>query len=109
MTYLQDKKDWIKGVIISHGHYDHIGAIPHIMGEIGNPPMFMGKLTAGLVRKRHIEYKNAPVLKIKEIDDTTNLKLGSAFNLEFLRVNHSIPDCFATVIKTPNGNGYSYW
>ena len=103
VTYLQDKKDWIKGVIISHGHYDHIGAIPHIMGEIGNPPMFMGKLTAGLVRKRHIEYKNAPVLKIKEIDDTTNLKLGSAFNLEFLRVNHSIPDCFATVIKTPMG------
>ncbi|MEI6835312.1 MAG: ribonuclease J [Candidatus Falkowbacteria bacterium] len=103
VTYLQDKKDWIKGVIISHGHYDHIGGIPHIMGEIGNPPMFMGKLTAGLVRRRNIEYKSAPTLKIKEIDDTTNLKLGSSFNLEFLRVNHSIPDCFATVIKTPMG------
>jgi len=103
VTYLQDKKDWIKGVIISHGHYDHIGGIPHIMGEIGNPPMFMGKLTAGLVRKRNIEYKNSPVLKIKEIDDTTVIKLGSSFNLEFLRVNHSIPDCFATVIKTPVG------
>ena len=103
VTYLKDKKDWIKGVIISHGHYDHIGAIPHIMGEIGNPPMFMGKLTAGLVRKRHIEYKTAPVLKIKEIDDTTTIKLGASFNLEFLRVNHSIPDCFATVIKTPMG------
>ena len=101
VTYLQDKKDWIKGVIISHGHYDHIGAIPHIMGEIGNPPMFMGKLTAGLVRRRNVEFKNAPTLKIKEIDDKINLKLGSSFNLEFLRVNHSIPDCFATIIKTP--------
>jgi len=103
VTYLQDKKDWIKGVIISHGHYDHIGGIPHIMGEIGNPPMFMGKLTAGLVRRRNIEYKSAPTLKIKEVDDTSSIKLGNSFTVEFLRVNHSIPDCFATIIKTPLG------
>lgn len=103
VAYLQDKKSWIKGVVISHGHYDHIGGIPHIMGEIGNPPMFMGKLTAGLVRKRHLEYKTAPKLKIKEIDGTTKLKLGQNFNLEFMRVNHSIPDCFATIINTPLG------
>jgi ribonuclease J len=103
VTYLQDKKDWIKGVIISHGHYDHIGGIPHIMGEIGNPPMFMGKLTAGLVRRRNIEYKSAPTLKIKEIDDSSSIKLGNSFTVEFLRVNHSIPDCFATIIKTPLG------
>ncbi len=103
VTYLKDKKDWIKGVIITHGHYDHIGGIPHIMGEIGNPPMFMGKLTAGLVRKRHQEYKTAPALKIKEIDDHSNFKLGSAFGMEFLRVNHSIPDCFAIIVHTPVG------
>lgn len=103
VTYLQDKKDWIKGVIISHGHYDHIGGIPHIMGEIGNPPMFMGKLTAGLVRKRHLEYKNAPTLKIKEVDDSSSIKLGNSFTVEFLRVNHSIPDCFATIVHTPLG------
>ena len=103
VTYLKDKKDWIKGVIITHGHYDHIGGIPHIMGEIGNPPMFMGKLTSGLVRKRHQEYKSAPLLKIKEIDDHSNFKLGSSFNMEFLRVNHSIPDCFAIIITTPVG------
>lgn len=103
VSYLKDKKDWIRGVIISHGHYDHIGGIPHIMGEIGNPPMFTGKLTAGLIRKRHQEYKTAPALKIKEIDDTTRFKLGASFDLEFLRVNHSIPDCFATIIHTPVG------
>ncbi|MGI5826936.1 MAG: ribonuclease J [Patescibacteria group bacterium] len=103
VSYLKDKKSWIKGVVISHGHYDHIGGIPHIMGEIGNPPMFMGKLTAGLVRKRHLEYKTAPTLKIKEIDGTTKIKLGQNFNLEFMRVNHSIPDCFATIINTPLG------
>jgi len=103
ISYLQDKKDWIKGVIITHGHYDHIGGIPHIMGEIGNPPMFMGRMTAGLVRKRQQEYKTAPLLKIKEIDETTTLKFGSSFQIEFLRVNHSIPDCFAIVIRTDLG------
>ncbi|MFA5023877.1 MAG: ribonuclease J [Patescibacteria group bacterium] len=103
VTYLKDKKDWIKGVIITHGHYDHIGGIPHIMGEIGNPPMFMGKMTAGLVRKRQQEYKTAPQLKIKEIDETHSIKLGASFQVEFLRVNHSIPDCFAVVIKTNLG------
>lgn len=102
-SYLEDKKDWIKGVIITHGHYDHIGGIPHIMGKIGNPPMFMGKLTAGLVRKRQIEFKTSPVLNIKEIDETSQIKLGANFVIEFLRVNHSIPDCFAIIINTPLG------
>jgi ribonuclease J len=103
VSYLQDKKDWIKGVIITHGHYDHIGGIPHIMGEIGNPPMFMGKMTAGLVRKRHIEYKNAPALKIKEINEESRISFGKSFALEFMRVNHSIPDCFAVIIRTDLG------
>lgn len=103
IEYLKDKKDWIKGVIITHGHYDHIGGIPHIMGEIGNPPMFMGKMTAGLVRKRQEEYKSAPSLKIKEIDDSETVKFSNSFNVEFLRVNHSIPDCFAAIISTPYG------
>ncbi len=103
INYLKDKKDWIKGVIITHGHYDHIGAIPHIMGEIGNPPMFMGKMTAGLVRKRQKDYRQSPQLKIKEIDDTHSIKLGASFKIEFLRVNHSIPDCFAIIITTPVG------
>lgn len=103
VSYLEDKKDWIKGVVITHGHYDHIGGIPHIMGKIGNPPMFMGKMTAGLVRRRNVEFKSAPHLNIKEIDDTTVLKLGANFQVEFLRVNHSIPDCFAVIITTPLG------
>ncbi|HQO10885.1 MAG TPA: ribonuclease J [bacterium] len=103
VSYLRDKLDWIKGVIITHGHYDHIGGIPHIMGEIGNPPMFTGKLTAGLIRKRHQEYKTAPQLKIKEIDDNSVIQLGASFRLEFTRVNHSIPDCFAVIVNTPLG------
>jgi ribonuclease J len=101
--YLKDKKDWVKGVIITHGHMDHIGGIPHIMGEIGNPPMFMGKLTKGLVEKRCGEFRTCPKLGISVIDETSKVRLGKAFNVEFLRVNHSIPDCFAIIVHTPVG------
>ncbi|MFA5644089.1 MAG: ribonuclease J [Patescibacteria group bacterium] len=103
VSYLDGKKDRIKAVFITHGHYDHIGGIPHIMGEIGNPPMFMGKMTAGLVQKRSIEFKKAPVLKIKEITEADRVKVSDKIQVEFLRVNHSIPDCFAIIITTPLG------
>ncbi len=103
VAYLENKTDWIKGVIITHGHYDHIGAIHHLMGKLGNPPMFMGKLTAGLVRKRADEFNKCPKLAIAEINETTNLQLGKYFKVGFLRVNHSIPDCFAAIIQTPLG------
>lgn len=102
-AYLEDKLDWIKGVVITHGHMDHIGAIPHLMGKIGNPPMFMGKLTAGLVKNRVQEYRTCPVLNIQEIDEDKTVRLGKSFHLEFLRVNHSIPDSFAVIVNTPVG------
>lgn len=103
INYLKDKTKNIKAVIITHGHYDHIGGIPHIMGEIGNPPMFMGKMTAGLVRKRSKEFSKCPELAITEVNETTKLQLGKNFRVEFLRVNHSIPDCFAIIVHTPLG------
>lgn len=102
ISYLEDKIDKIRGVIITHGHMDHIGGIPHIMGKIGNPPMFMGKLTSGLVRKRCEEHKNCPKVNITEVDENSKLKLG-VFDVELLRVNHSIPDCFAVILNTPIG------
>lgn len=102
-SYLEDKKDWIKGAIITHGHMDHIGGIPHMMGPIGNPPMFMGKLTKGLVEKRCEEFRSCPKLGISIIDENSKIRLGSAFRVEFLRVNHSIPDCFAIIVHTPVG------
>jgi ribonuclease J len=103
ISYLKDKAEWIKGVIITHGHYDHIGGIQHIMGEIGNPPIFMSKLTAGLVKKKCAEYRNCPKLNDKLIDEDLVLRLGQSFRVGFLRVNHSIPDCFAVIVDTPLG------
>ncbi|MFH1412974.1 MAG: ribonuclease J [bacterium] len=103
IEYLKGKESWVKGVLITHGHYDHIGGIPHIMGKIGNPPMFMGKMTAGLIQKRAKEYNKCPRLNISQIDETSRVQLGKNFRIEFLRVNHSIPDCFAMIIHTPVG------
>ncbi len=103
ISYLEDKIDRIRGVIITHGHYDHIGGIPHLMGKLGNPPIYTGALTKGLVTKRNIEFRQAPQLNITVIDEKSSLNLGRNFSIEFLRVNHSIPDCFAIIIKTPDG------
>lgn len=102
ITYLEDKTKNIRGVIITHGHYDHIGAVSHLIPKLGNPPIYTAKLTAGLLKKRHQEYKTAP-LDIQIIDpDKDRLQLGR-FLVEFLRVNHSIPDSFGVILNTPLG------
>jgi len=101
--YVKGKEKNIRGVIITHGHYDHIGGIPHIMAKIGNPIMFMGRMTAGLVRKREEDFPSNNKLNIQEINESNKLQLGRAFTVEFLRVNHSIPDCFAIIVRTSLG------
>jgi len=103
ISYLQGRENFIKGVVITHGHFDHIGAIPHLINELGNPPLFMGKLTSGLVNKRVEEFPRCPKLNISEIDENKTVRLGKNFRLEFLRLNHSIPDCFGVIIQTPMG------
>jgi len=102
VTYLKDKAKNIRGVIITHGHYDHIGAVSHLIPTLGNPPIYTAKLTAGLLRKRHEEYSKVP-LDIRIVDpDTDRVKLGNFF-VEFFRVNHNIPDSFGVVFNTPIG------
>lgn len=102
VSYLKGKEKNVRGVIITHGHYDHIGGIPHIMGKIGNPPMFTAKLTAGMIKKRQEEHRNTPPLNIQIIDSKSKVQLGK-FSIEFFRVNHNIPDSFGVVINTPIG------
>jgi len=102
ITYLKGKEKNVRGVIITHGHYDHIGAISHLIPELGYPTLYMSALTAGLVRKRHEEYKTRP-LDIAVVDpDKDKVKLG-AFLVEFFRVNHNIPDSFGVAVRTPLG------
>ncbi len=102
ISYLKGKEKNIRGVIITHSHYDHIGGIPHIMPKIGNPIIYTAKLSAGIIEKRQEEYRNSPKLKFYIIDENSKLKLG-IFNIEFFRVNHNVPDSFGVVVHTQVG------
>jgi len=101
-AYLKDKKDKIRGVVITHGHYDHIGAIPHSIGRLGNPPIYTAPLTRGMIIKRQEDFPNAPKLDIHQVKLTDKIKLG-CFKVEFFHVNHNIPDSMGIVIETPVG------
>ncbi len=103
ISYLKGKEEWIKGIIITHGHYDHIGAIPYLINDLGNPPIFGGEITINMIKKKCEEFKQCPKLDIQSIDENSILRLGNAFRVRFLRMNHSIPDCLAPLVETPLG------
>ncbi|HEX9664373.1 MAG TPA: ribonuclease J [Patescibacteria group bacterium] len=103
ISYLRGKEKNIRGVVITHGHYDHIGAIPHLIGDLGNPIIYTGKLTSGMIQRRQEEFRQAPKLKVVEIDEKSKIKLGKKFEVEFFRVSHTIPDSFGVAVNTPYG------
>jgi ribonuclease J len=100
--YLRDKTSKIRGVIITHGHLDHIGAIPHHMKVLGNPPIYTGRMTKALIAKRQEDYRGNPKLNIKAVVPNDKIKLG-CFEIEFIHVCHSIPDALGLAIHTPAG------
>ncbi len=99
-SYLRDKKEKIRGMVITHGHDDHIGAIPYFLREF-NVPIFATKLAAALISV-HLAEHGIKEAKIFTLDPAQTLRLGQ-FNLSFYRVNHSIPDTVGIVIETPVG------
>jgi ribonuclease J len=100
--YLEDNKKRIRGVIITHGHLDHIGAIPYIMPKIGDPPIYTMKLTGELIKKRLEEFHLLGRSQIHELHKDDVLTLGN-FRVRFFRINHNIPDGVGLAINTPNG------
>jgi len=101
ITYLVQNKSKIRGIVLTHGHEDHIGALPYIMREI-NVPVYATALTIGLLEIKLSEHKlleNA-VLEVKKPGDI--IKLG-CFKVELIHVNHSIHDTVSLAIKTPHG------
>lgn len=103
ISYLETNKDKIRGILLTHGHEDHIGAIPYVLRVI-NPPVFGTKLTIEIIKNKLSEAENAldtiPDLRVVKAGDT--VKLGS-FGVEFIRVNHSIADACCLAITTPVG------
>lgn len=102
VSYLMDKLDRIRGVLITHGHLDHIGAIPYLLPKLGFPPIFSAKLTIGLVRKRLEEFSLERKARLNEIEPNKQLRLGN-FLIDWFRVNHSIPDGLGIILRTPAG------
>jgi len=99
MAYLRGKEKKIRGVIITHGHYDHIGAIPHVLPHIGNPTIYGLPITNAIIRKRQTDFRTAK-LNIKDLKIDSKIKLGK-FEVSFFHINHNIPDAVGILVKTP--------
>ena len=103
ISYITENKEKeVVGVFITHGHMDHIGAIPHIMPRIGNPPLYATALTRGMILRRQEDFQGTPKLNIQEINRDSTVNIGP-FEVEFFHVNHNIPGAVGVVVHTPHG------
>lgn len=101
VSYLRDKKDKIRGIVITHAHDDHIGGIPYLWKELGFPPIYAQKLAAAFIKNKLIEFRlNKKGVNTVSVD--TRLSLG-VFNISFYQVSHSVPDAVGLAIETPAG------
>ena len=105
IDYLKDKKEKILAIVFTHGHYDHIGAVPYLIEKIWRPNLdfFASPLTRGIILKRQDDFPHLPKLDIQEVKDGSRIKIGP-FRIEFFRQNHNIPDNLGLMIQTPIGN-----
>lgn len=101
-TYLIENREKLKGIILTHGHEDHIGAIPYIISEL-QVPVYGTRLTLGLLETKLAEHEILHEVELREIGADQTLHLSGNFELEFFRTNHSIPDTVGVVIHTPEG------
>ena len=101
LTYIENNVEKLKGLLITHGHEDHIGAVPHFLKKFPKIPVFATRLTLGIIEGKLSEHgiRNA---KLQEVHAGTSIGLG-VFECEFINVNHSMPDACAICISTPNG------
>jgi ribonuclease J len=102
-SYLRDRSDDIEAIVLTHGHEDHVGALPYVLREIGEPPViYGGQLTIGMVRSKLDEHKlsDAP---LKELPAGEKVKAGP-FGLELIHLSHSIPDMRAVLLTTELGS-----
>ena len=101
ITYLKDNIEKVKGFVITHGHEDHIGALPYVLSEI-NVPVYATKLTLGIIEGKLKEHNLTKSVKRKVVKYGQSINLG-CFRVEFIRTNHSIVDAAALAIFTPAG------
>lgn len=100
--YLEERKDRVRAVIITHGHLDHIGGIPYVMPRIGNPPLYTRMLTSVMIKKRQEEFPAVPPLDMKIVEKDETITIGG-LKISFFAVTHTIPDAMGVIINTPLG------
>lgn len=100
---LKGKERNIRGVIVSHGHLDHVGGLPFILPRLGFPTIYTAPLTAGIIKNRQEEFGNANQLKFHMVTGKSRIQMGRNFVFEPFHVNHNISDAFGTALYTPYG------
>jgi ribonuclease J len=102
LTYVVERKEKIRGIIITHGHEDHIGALPYMLPQLDNVPVYATRLTNGLIRVKLKERKTREGVNLKVLSYGKEITLGR-FKVELFPVCHSIPDAAGIIIRTPEG------
>ena len=101
ITYLQENKDKIRALVVTHGHEDHIGGIPYLLKKL-NVPIYATRFTLGLIELKLKEHKLLRTTELKEIQSDSKLNFGN-LDVCFFKTSHSIPDCLGIVFDTPEG------
>jgi ribonuclease J len=101
--YLEKNASRVKGVIITHGHLDHIGGIPFTLPRFGTPPIYTQSLTSIMIQRRQEEYPDVPKSEMVIVEVGQSITIGST-KVKFFPVTHSIPDSMGVSIETPQGN-----
>ncbi|MBR3845781.1 MAG: ribonuclease J [Clostridia bacterium] len=101
-SYLRERADKVRAIVLTHGHEDHIGGIPYLLREI-NAPVYGTLLTLGIIKNKLLEHKLPFDAQLRVVSAGDVVKIGSSFAVEFIHVNHSIADACALCIDTPVG------
>ncbi|MEI6280825.1 MAG: ribonuclease J [bacterium] len=101
-TYLEERKDKIRALFITHGHLDHIGGVPLVLSRIGNPPVYSRKLSILMMRKRQAEFPHLPPMKENIVEKDEVITCGK-IKIRFFGVTHTIPDAMGVIIETEHG------
>ncbi|MGC9603007.1 MAG: ribonuclease J [Minisyncoccia bacterium] len=103
VTYLEERRKNIKGLIVTHGHYDHIGAIPYILDKLGNPVIYTTEISKEIIMKRQDDFPNSPKPNFVIVKGGETHPFGQYFKAEFFDVVHNIPEGVGIILHTPIG------